>query len=49
MLSVYGIQNVNGIFLLPRCELAQLSAQFVICHMGCGRNGIPDKHNHSLS
>ena len=38
------VQDINGSFLLPRCELTQLSVQFVINHMGCGRNRIPNKH-----
>ena len=38
------VQDVNGSFLLPRRKFAQLFAQFVICHMGCGWNGIPNKH-----
>ena len=38
------VQDINGSFLLPRRKLAQLFAQFVICHMECGWYGIPDKH-----
>ena len=28
------VQDINGSFFLPRRKLAQLFAQFIICHMG---------------